>query len=323
MIVQKALRTIIPLLILSLSPSLFGQAVNATLLGTITDASGATVAGVKVTVTETATGTVHESVTNESGNYTLPDLPPGTYSVTAEAAGFKKDTHQNVDLLVNTSTRVDVDLVPGNVSETVLVTTAPALLQTDRADISTTLEQHQIANLPLSSGNSFQSLLNTVPGMSPVVFNNSQFFNANNDLSVNANGQSSYVNLYQIEGIDDDQRTGIHIILVPPAASLQNVDITTNNFEAEFGRAVGTVVNLTLKSGTNQFHGSVFQNMENNGVNARNYFASGPNGRLVYNYTGASIGGPIIKDKLFLFGDFLRTSDHESSTVNTTTSGQL
>jgi Carboxypeptidase regulatory-like domain len=317
-IAQKALRTIIPLLILSLAPSLFGQAVNATLLGTITDASGATVAGVKVTVTETATGTVHESVTNDSGNYTLPDLPPGTYSVTAEAKGFKKDTHQNVDLLVNTSTRVDVDLVPGNVSETVLVTTAPALLQTDRADISTTLEQHQIANLPLSSGNSFQSLLNTVPGMSPVVFNNSQFFNANNDLSVNANGQSSYVNLYQIEGIDDDQRTGIHIILVPPAASLQNVDISTNNFEAEFGRAVGTVVNLTLKSGTNQFHGSVFQNMENNGVNARNYFASGPNGRLVYNYTGASIGGPIIKDKLFFFGDFLRTSDHESSTVNTT-----
>ena len=87
--------------------------------------------------------------------------------------------------------------------------------------------------------------------MAPVVFNNSQFFNANNDLSVNANGQSSYVNLYQIEGIDDDQRTGIHIILVPPAAAIQNVDITTNNFEAEFGRAVGTVVNVTLKSGTN------------------------------------------------------------------------
>ena len=94
--------------------------------------------------------------------------------------------------------------------------------------------------------------------MAPVVFNNSQFFNANNDLSTNANGQSSYVNLYQIEGIDDDQRTGIHIILVPPAAAIANVDITTNNFEAEFGRAVGTVVNVTLKSGTNRFHGSAF-----------------------------------------------------------------
>ena len=203
-------------------------------------------------------------------------------------------------------------LAPGSATETVTVTAAPPLLQTDRADISTTIEQHQIGNLPLSSGNSFQSLLNTVPGMAPIVFNNSQFFNANNDLSANSNGQSSYVNLYQIEGIDDDQRTGIHIILVPPAAAIQNVDITTNNFEAEFGRAVGTVVNVTLKSGTNNFHGSVFQNMENNGVNARNYFATGPNGRLVYNYTGGSIGGPILKDKLFFFGDFLRISDHES-----------
>ncbi|WP_254063922.1 TonB-dependent receptor [Granulicella sp. S190] len=317
MITLKKLRLIVSLLLLSLTPSLLGQAVSATLLGTINDPSGATVAGAKITIVETATGTVHQSITNESGNYTLPDLPPGTYSITTEANGFKKDTHQNIDLLVNTSTRVDITLVTGSVSETVLVTTAPALLQTDRADISTTLEAHQISNLPLSSGNSFQSLLNTVPGMAPVVFNNSQFFNANNDLSVNANGQSSYVNLYQIEGIDDDQRTGIHIILVPPAAAIQNVDITTNNFEAEFGRAVGGVVNVTLKSGTNQFHGSVFQNMENNGVNARNYFASGPNGRLVYNYTGGSLGGPVLKNRLFLFGDFLRTSDHESSTVTT------
>jgi hypothetical protein len=312
----KHFRYILVLLLLSVSPSLFGQAVNATLLGTITDASGAIVAGAKVTATEAATGLIHESVTNESGNFTFPNMEPGTYSLTAEAKGFKKEAHQNIDLLTNTSSRVDFSLAPGSMSETVEVTTAPPALQTDRADISTNIEAHQIANLPLSSGNSFQSLLNTVPGMAPVVFNNSQFFNANNDLSVNSNGQSSYVNLYQIEGIDDDQRTGIHIILVPPAAAIQSVDITTNNFEAEFGRAVGAVVNVTLKSGTNQFHGSVFQNMENNGVNARNYFATGPNGRLVYNYTGASIGGPILKDKLFFFGDFLRVSDHESSTVN-------
>src|ERR1700678_487096 len=315
MISRKIFKSVLALLVLSFSHALFGQAVNATLLGTITDSSGATVAGAKVTATEVATGLIHQSVTNESGNFTFPDMEPGTYSVTAEAKGFKKETHENIDLPTNTSTRVDVDLVPGNVSETVLVTTAPALLQTDRADISTTLEAHQISNLPLSSGNSFQSLLNTVPGMAPVVFNNSQFFNANNDLSVNANGQSSYVNLYQIEGIDDDQRTGIHIVLVPPAAAIQNVDITTNNFEAEFGRAVGTVVNVTLKSGTNSFHGSAFQNMENNGVNARNFFAAGPNGRLVYNYTGGSLGGPILKNKLFIFGDFLRTSDHESTTT--------
>jgi hypothetical protein len=296
---------------------MFSQAVNGTLVGTVTDANGAVVANAQVTILLADQSLVHSSVTNESGNFAEPDLPPGTYTVTVAAQGFKKEVRENIVLPINSTTRVDVSLSPGSVSETVEVTAAPPQLQTDRADISTTIEQTQIGNLPLSSGNSFQSLLNTVPGMAPVVFNNSQFYNANNDLSTNANGQSSYVNLYQIEGIDDDQRTGIHIILVPPAAAIQDVAITTNNFEAEFGRAVGTVVNVTLKSGSNAFHGSVFQSMENNGVNARNYFATGPNGRLVYNYTGGSLGGPILRDKLFFFADFLRVSDHESTTVNT------
>jgi hypothetical protein len=295
---------------------LYAQAVSGTILGTVTDSGGATVTNAQVTIVLTGQQTTYDAVTNESGNFTEPDLPSGTYTVTVAAPGFKKETRENIEVITNHTARVDVTLSAGSASETITVSAAPPLLQTDRADISTNIEQHKIENLPLSSGNSFQSLLNTVPGMAPVVFNNSQFFNANNDLSVNANGQSSYVNLYQIEGIDDDQRTGIHIILVPPAAAIGNVDITTNNFEAEFGRAVGTVVNLTLKSGTNSFHGSVFQNMENNGVNARGYFATGPNGRLVYNYTGASIGGPILKDKLFFFGDFLRVSDHEETTFN-------
>ncbi len=298
--------------------SLYAQAVSGTIVGTVADATGASVANAQVTIVLTGQSAVHNSVTNESGNFTEPNLPPGIYTVTVAAPGFKKEVRENIVLDTNTTARVDVAMVTGSTSETVEVTTAPALLQTDRADISTTLSANQIADLPLSSGNSFQSLLNTVPGMAPVVFNNSQFFNANNDLSTNANGQSSYVNLYQIEGIDDDQRTGIHIILVPPAAAIANVDITTNNFEAEFGRAVGTVVNVTLKSGTNSFHGSVFQNMENNGVNARNFFAKTSNGRLVYNYTGASLGGPILKNRLFIFGDFLRVSDHEEAT-NTAT----
>ena len=306
------------LLALAYSTALFGQAVSGTLLGTVSDPTGAVVRNAKVTLILTGQSTEHTSFTNASGDFTEPNLPPGIYTVTVVATGFKKETRDNIDLATNTTVRVDVSLQTGSASETVEVTTAPPDLQTDRADISTTLEQGTISSLPLSSGNSFQSVLNTVPGMAPVVFNNSQFYNANNDLSTNANGQSSYVNLYQIEGIDDDQRTGIHIILVPPAAAIENVDITTNNFEAEFGRAIGTVVNVTLKSGSNQFHGSVFQNMENNGVNARNYFASGPNGRLVYNYTGGSIGGPVLKDKLFFFGDYLRTSDHESSTTNAT-----
>jgi len=314
---KLVLGSLILLTILAFSPTLSGQAVTGTLLGTVTDPTGAVVSNAQVSIVLAGQSQEYNTNTSGSGDFTLPNLPPGTYTVKVVAQGFKNDVRENISLATNTTVRVDVKLSTGNTSETVFVTTAPPALQTDRADISTTIEESTITTLPLSSGNSFQSLLNTVPGMAPVVFNNSQFYNANNDLSTNANGQSSYVNLYQIEGIDDDQRTGIHIVLVPPAAAIGNVDITTNNFEAEFGRAVGTVVNVTLKSGSNQFHGSAFQNMENNGVNARNYFATGPNGRLVYNYTGGSFGGPILKDNLFFFGDFLRTSDHESSTTLT------
>ncbi len=314
---QLLLRIAPAIFVLCFSAALLGQAVTGTIVGNVADASGAVVPNAKISIVLTGQGTTYSAVTNDSGNFTEPDLPSGTYTVTVSVDGFSTEVRENIAVQTNTTTRVDVGLVAGKTSQTITVTGEPPQLQTDRADISTTIEQREIANLPLSSGNSFQSLLNVVPGMAPIVFNNSQFYNANNDLSTNANGQSSYVNLYQIEGIDDDQRTGIHIILVPPAAAIQNVDITTNNFEAEFGRAVGTVVNVTLKSGTNKFHGSAFQSMENNGVNARNFFATGPNGRLVYNYTGGSIGGPIVKNKLFFFGDFLRTSDHESSTVNT------
>jgi hypothetical protein len=307
----KRFRHIIPLLILSLSPSLFGQAVNATLLGTITDSTGATVSGAKVTATETATGLIHESVTNESGNYTFPDMPPGKYSITAEAKGFKKDTHQNIDLLSNSSTRVDVSMVTGSVSEEVLVTTAPPLLQTDRADISTKIEAKLLADVPIGTNRNFQSLLNLVPGMAPATFQHSQFFNAASSLQTEANGLPRMGNLYQIEGIDDDERTGLLQIIIPPIDSIQSVDISTNNFEAELGRATGAVTNVTLKSGTNAFHGSAFEFIQNSAVNAKSYFNPGPLGHLSYNYYGGSIGGPIFKDKLFFFGDYLGTSDHE------------
>ena len=311
MISLKRFRYIVSLLVLSLSASLFGQAVNGTLLGTITDPSGATVAGAKVTATEAKTGLIHESVTNESGNFTFPDMPPGIYNITTEATGFKKDTHQNIDLPSNSSTRVDVTMVTGSVSETVLVTTAPPLLQTDRADISMKIEARQVADMPIGTNRNFQTLLNLVPGMAPQVFQHSQFFNAASSLQTEANGLPREGNLYQIEGIDDDERTGLLQIMIPPVEAIQSVDISTNNFEAELGRATGAVTNVTLKSGTNAFHGSAFEFIQNSAVNARAYFA-GPLGHLSYNYYGGSLGGPILKDKLFFFVDYLGTADHET-----------
>jgi len=310
------MRRIVPVLavvalFLSLPLSSFGQAVSATLLGTVSDSTGASVANAKVTATASATATPYESVTNSGGNYTIPNLPPGTYSVTVVAQGFKKETHQNIDLLINSSTRVDFDIAPGSVSEEVMVSTAPPLLQTDRADISTKLETRQLQDLPMSTNRNFQSLLNLVPGSTPATFEHSQFFNAQGSLQTRVNGIPRMGNLYQIEGIDDDERTGLLQIIIPPADAIQSVDITTNNFDAELGRAIGAVTNVVLKSGTNKFHGSAFEYIQNNAVNARSYF--GPKlGHLSYNNYGGSIGGPIFKDKLFFFGDYQGSSDHET-----------
>jgi len=298
-------------MLICVSQLVFGQAVNGTLLGTVNDATGAAVPNAKVVITETSKNLSHESLTNGSGNYTFPDLPPGAYTVTVEGTGFKKATQQNVQLLSNQSIRVDMIMQPGDVTETVTVTTAPPVLQTDRADISTKIDATNVMALPLTTGRNFQSLLNLVPGTSPATFQHSQFFNAQNSLQTQANGMPRVSNLYQIEGIDDDERTGLLQILIPPAESIQSVDVSTNNYEPELGRSVGAITNVTLKSGTNAFHGSAFEYLQNNYVNARSYFGP-PLGHLSYNYFGGSIGGPIKKDKLFFFGDYLRTIDSEA-----------
>lgn len=288
------------------------QAVSATLLGTVSDKSGATIPNAKVRALELATGITRQITTNESGNYTFPNLTPGAYSVTAEASGFKKETRSSVDVIVNTTTRVDLDMEPGSTTETVTVTDVPPILQTDRADVSTKFETRHVEDMPLSVNRNFQSLLNLVPGTTPATFQHSQFFNSAGSLQTQVNGIPRQGNSYQIEGIDDDERTGLLQIMIPPADAIQTVDISTNNFEAELGRAIGAVTNVTLKSGSNGFHGSATEYLQNNAFDARSYFAKSV-GHVAYNYFGGNFSGPIIKNKLFFYGDYYRTSDHEAN----------
>ncbi len=312
---MKGLRTICIVCALLLVTAGFGysQAVNATLLGTVTDSSGAIVPSAKVTVTEVNTGVNRSGQTNESGNYTFPDLPPGQYMVTVETSGFKKETRKDITLAVNSSTRIDVQLTPGNVTETVEVTGAPPLLQTDRADTGAQLEVVQTASLPLGTNRNYQSLLNLVPGTTRASFQHSQFFNAASSLQTEVNGQMRMGNSYQIEGIDNNERTGLLQIMVPPLEAIQAVDVSTSNYEAELGRASGANTNVVLKSGTNEFHGAGYEFLRNSALNARNFFDASV-GHLAYNYFGGNIGGPIKKNKIFIFGDFLRTTDHEANT---------
>jgi Carboxypeptidase regulatory-like domain len=293
--------------------SVYGQAVNATLLGTVTDPTGAAVPGAKITVTEVATSISHSGQTNESGNYTFPDLPPGVYTVTVEMGGFKRETRRDITLLVNSSTRADAQLQPGSVSESIEVTGAPALLETDRADTGRKLDSMTVAELPLSTNRNYQSLLNLVPGTVKANFQHSQFFNASDSLQTEVNGQTRMANNYQIEGIDDNERTGLLQVLIPPIEAIQAVDVSTSNHDAELGRASGAVTNVILKSGTNQLHGSLYEYLQNSAFDARSFFAPSV-GHQSYNYFGGTVGGPIQKNRLFYFADYLKTSDHEAAT---------
>lgn len=295
------------------------QAVNATVLGTLTDSSGAVVSGASVAITEVSTGLTRSTATNASGNFVFPDLPPGTYNVVAEAHGFKKENRPDLRVDVNTSVRVDLTMQPGAVSETVEVTAAPPILQTERADIVSKIDEAQMAQLPIGGANrNFQSLLALVPGTTRPHRDHSEFFNAQDTLATEVNGQSREFNQLAIEGVNDDERTGLLQIYVPPAEAIQTVDVTTSNYSAEFGRAAGAVTNVILKSGTNQFHGSAYEYNRVSALQARTYFQrTGSIARTTYNYYGGTFGGPIFKDKTFFFADILRIDDIRGQFQNT------
>jgi len=293
------------------------QAVNATLLGTVSDSSGAAVANAKVTITETNTNISRTAQSNESGNYVFPDLPPGTYRVTAELTGFKRASRSGVDVVVNTTSRIDLDLQAGDVSETITVEAETPILQTERADTGRKLETVLVENMPLGTNRNFQNLLNLVPGTTRAMFQHSQFFNASSSLQTEVNGQLRQGNNYQIEGIDDNERTGLLQILIPPLEAIQTVDVSTSNFDAELGRASGAVTNVILKSGSNNYHGAAYEFFRSDYMNARNFFDKSV-GHLAYNYIGGNFGGPIKKNKLFFFADYLKVMDHEANpnTIN-------
>ena len=304
----------IVLVVLASAGLAYSQAVNATMLGTVTDSTGAVVPNAKVTITETQDSVAHATQTNESGNWIVPNLPPGVYAASVEATGFKKETRRDITLVVDTTTRVDIQLTPGNVTETIEVTGAPPILQTDTASTAEQINNQMLVNVPLVSANrNFQSLLNLAPGVAPVAEQHSQFFNASSSLQTEVNGQAREGNNTMIEGTDDNERTGLLQIYIPPIEAIQTVDVSLTNHDPEMGRATGAVVNVVLKSGTNEIHGAAYEFLQNSDFNARSFFNPSV-GHLAYNYVGGNLGGPIKKNKMFIFGDYLRVMDHEANT---------
>ena len=288
------------------------QKVNGSLVGTVTDSSGGAVPGASVIIIEVNTGVSRTLQTDQSGYYSVPDLPPGTYNVSVQKQGFATVERTGVMVFVDSTARVDVTLSPGTVTQTVNVSSeAVPVLQTDTADTGRKIDTQQAAQMPLSTGRNFQNLLNLAPGTGVAVRYHSTFFNPQNSMSSTVNGNSSLYNDFEIEGIDDNQRTNLLQIYIPPIEAIQEVDISTSNYDPEQGSALGAVTNVILKSGTNQFHGEGYYFYQGNALDARNFFQRGPNGtpfhfpHIVDNYFGGNLGGPVQKGKTFFFVDYL------------------
>jgi len=316
---RKALRSMkkprlgCSLLFLGASATALGQATTATLVGSVNDSSGASVAGATVEITEQNTAQHQTAQTNETGNYEFTFLPPGTYTVRVVDQGFETAVTRNVEASVNTTVRTDVQLKPGNQAETITVTDQTPALQTDRADVSAQLGSAQVVELPVGNGRNFQALESLTPGVSASFQDHSSFFNAQGSEAFNVNGQAETANNLQLEGIDDNERTGLLQVYIPPAAAIETVDIETSNYAPEFGRSAGAVTNTVLKSGSNAFHGSAYEYNQVSAVQARSYFnRTAPVPRLTTNYFGAAVGGPILKNRTFFFVDYLGNLNHQS-----------
>lgn len=275
----------------------------------MTDQTNSVVPKTVVRVTNSSTGLFREAPTDSAGYYSISNLPQGTYDLSVIASGFKPLTQKSVDVLINNVTHVNVSLEVGGVTESVTVEASAALLQTTKTDVNVNLESRAVESLPLSNYRNYQSLINLVPGATPARFQNAVIDTPQRSLSTNINGQERGANNTRVDGSANTLVTmPHHTVYVPPVESIEEVNISTNSFDAEQGMTGGAAVTVTTKSGTNQFHGSAFAMHANNAMRAflwdenRAGVTTKPKG--IRNIDGGSIGGPIMKRKLFFFTDW-------------------
>lgn len=293
--------------LLALAPAVRGQAVYGSIYGTVTDPSGAVVANADVTVTNVAKGTTTTVQSNASGVFTADHLIPNIYDVKVAAPGFKGFQQTGIQLYADTSIKVAVVLTVGGSDQTVEVNadTVP-LLKTDRADVSTVFAAKEIQDLPIGDRN-FTNLQLLLPGAQQLGWSHAASENPQGSKQIMVDGQAFAGVAYELDGTDNqDPILGI-IVVNPNLDSLSETKITTQNFDAEFGKAVSSVVTAQTKSGSNKFHGSAFDYRVSAANLARDPFKQAPGApfpQALKNQFGGSIGGPILKDKIFFFGDY-------------------
>jgi hypothetical protein len=303
-----------------------GQAVFGNIQGTVTDPQGAAVPNAKITVTDVRKGTTSDTTTNQDGNYTVTHLIPDVYSVKVEAAGFKSFEKKDVEVKSDNTQRVDAQVVLGATSETLEVTGEAPQLQTDRADVATTYNEKYVEDLPTLNRNFTQFLLMS-PGTQKLVgWGHAATENPQGSQQTFVNGQHFSGTNYQLDGTDNqDPILGI-IVVNPNLDAVTETKVALQNYDAEQGKAVAGFVTAQTKSGSNEFHGSAFWFRRSDANQARDPFtqyAPDPvTGRVIpqsrWQQFGGSIGGPIIKNKLFFFGDYQGTRQTSGVTQEST-----
>ncbi len=300
------------------------QVLYGSVTGTIADQSGAGVPKAHVVVTNRATGLARETDADENGHYLITDLAPGSYDLKVTSSGFKPLTQTNLTVTANTVTNADAGLQVGALSEQVIVEAATVTLQTEKTDLHTDLTEKAILDMPLNQYRNYQTLINLVPGATPGRFQNAIADTPERALSTNINGTNRNNNNTRVDGATDVfVWLPHHTVYVPPAETIQEVNISTNNFDPEQGMTGGAAITVITKSGTNQFHGVLFEYHEDSAVRARQFFetvANSPSkGRSVLNDLGGTFGGPVKKDKLFFFGSYNGTFERDARNTGLTT----
>ena len=314
-IILRRIPAVIVTLFFLLCEISIGQAVYGNILGTVSDASGAAVANAVIVITDTDRGVSYRTTANESGNYEQTHLLAGHYKITASAPGFSS-FESLAEVQIDSSTRVDVRLGVQGQTTQVTVTGETPQLKVDRADVSTTLTTQELGSLPILNRNVTQMLLVT-PGTQLNDWTHAAAENPQGGYQIDVNGQQFTSNGFLLDGTENDSAILGIAVINPNIDSLQEFKVTTSNYDAQFGSVAGALLQATTKSGTNSFHGSLFEYLRNDTFNAKDRF-SALNLPLRWNQFGGSVGGPILKDKLFFFGDYQGTRRRRAASVVTT-----
>jgi hypothetical protein len=296
------------------------QMLYGSIIGQVTDPQKAALPGVAVTATNTGTGLKLETVTDGTGNFVFRNLLPGTYDITASLTGFKELKQTGLPVGAGNPKRVDLMLALGGMQESVTVTAETTLIKTEKADLNTELTSKAVTNLPLNQYRNYQTLLNLVPGATPTQFQNAEIDTPGRSLRTWVNGVQPNSNTTRVDGaVSVNVWLPHHAGYISPAETIDTVNVSTNNFDADTGMAGGAAQTVVTKSGTNQLRGSGFWFYNGDGLNSNSYFnkvnnlAKTPLNHQVF---GGTLGGPIVKNKLFYFGSFEKLRDRRTGNYN-------